>query len=190
MFSTRLSEHMACLETVRSMENVIVQTGEQIASILLEGGGVYVAGNGGSAADAQHFAAELVGRFECEREAYRAVSLTTDTSILTATGNDYGFEHIFARQLAGIARKGDVFIGISTSGTSANLIRALEVAKGKGVITIGLLGKSGGDMAHLVDTALVVRNENTARIQEAHEFILHFWSEQIEQRLLTAAKKG
>jgi D-sedoheptulose 7-phosphate isomerase len=172
------------------MEGDIIKAGEQFASTLLQGGGVYVAGNGGSAADAQHFAAELVGRFECEREAYRAIAFTTDTSILTAIGNDYGFEHIFSRQLAGIARKGDVFIGISTSGNSTNLIRALEIARNKGVGTVGLLGKTGGDMAHLVDTALVVRDENTARIQEAHEFILHFWSEQIEQFLMTANKRG
>lgn len=190
MFLERLSEHIKCLQKIGSLEKEIVQTGDQISDLLLKGGGVYIAGNGGSAADAQHFAAELVGRFESERDAYRAVALTTDTSILTAVGNDYGFESVFSRQLSGLARQGDVFISISTSGNSANLIQAIELAKKRGLFTIGLLGKTGGEMASQVDTAIIVENNKTARIQEADEFILHFWAEQIEQQLTRAEKKG
>lgn len=190
MFLKRLSEHIECLQAVGAMESKIVQAGEHISDVLYNGGGVYIAGNGGSAADAQHFAAELVGRFECEREAWRAVALTTDTSILTAVGNDYGFESVFSRQLAGLAREGDVFIAISTSGNSPNLVHAIELAKKIGVFTIGLLGKSGGKMESLVDTAIVVKNDRTARIQEAHEFILHFWAEQIEQQFVANQIKG
>ncbi|WP_187647928.1 D-sedoheptulose 7-phosphate isomerase [Nitrosophilus labii] len=130
-------------------------------------------GNGGSAADAQHLAAELVGRFKKERRSLPAIALTTDTSALTAIGNDYGFEEVFARQLDGLANEGDVAIGISTSGNSENVLRALEIAKTKGCKTIGLSGRDGGKMAALCDANIVVPSNETPRIQEMHIMIGH-----------------
>ena len=139
-----------------------------------------ICGNGGSASDAQHFAAEIVGRFEKERRAYPAVALSTDTSILTAVGNDYGYAEIFARQVDGLGRPGDVLIGISTSGHSENVIRAVKRGKSLDMKTVGLLGKDGGALKQLVDQPIVVDSATTARIQEAHIFILHYWAWQIE----------
>lgn len=174
------------MTSLRGLEETIVGAGARMLETLRQGGGVFVAGNGGSAADAQHFAAELVGRFQRERPPYRATALTTDTSILTAVGNDYGFDAIFARQLGGLARPGDVFLGISTSGNSPNIMRAVETARQMGVHSIGLLGKDGGALGSQVDSAVIVPATVTALIQEAHEFILHFWAEWIETKLAMA----
>jgi D-sedoheptulose 7-phosphate isomerase len=142
-----------------------------------------VCGNGGSASDAQHFSAEIVGRFEKERNAYPAVSLTTDTSVLTALGNDYGYDEVFARQVQGLGRAKDVLIGISTSGYSQNVIRAVEQAKIMQIKSVGLLGRDGGSLKKLVDVPVVVENASTARIQEAHIFVLHYWALLIESGL-------
>jgi D-sedoheptulose 7-phosphate isomerase len=142
-----------------------------------------ICGNGGSASDAQHFAAEIVGRFEKERRAYPAVALSTDTSILTAVGNDYGYDEVFARQVDGLGRPGDVLLGISTSGGSQNVIRAVKRGKSLGLQTVGLLGKNGGALKGMVDQAIVVESATTARIQETHIFILHYWAWQIESGL-------
>ena len=130
-------------------------------------------GNGGSAADAQHIAAELVGRFKKERVSLSAIALTTDTSALTAIGNDYGYEQVFARQVEGLANQGDVAIGISTSGNSENVLRGLEVAKAKGCKTIGLSGRDGGKMANLCDANIIIPSNETPRIQEMHIMIGH-----------------
>ncbi len=130
-------------------------------------------GNGGSAADAQHIAAELVGRFKKERRALPAIALTTDTSALTAIGNDYGFEDIFSRQIEALAEQGDVAVGISTSGNSANVIKALEVAKESGCKSVGLIGRDGGKMAGVCDASVIVPSNDTARIQEMHIMIGH-----------------
>ena len=151
------------------------------------GGRLYLAGNGGSAADAQHFAAELIGRFEQERSAWPAIALTTDTSILTAIGNDYGFDQVFARQVQGLGAAGDILLGISTSGHSKNVMGAVQAAKSQGMTTIGLLGRDGGLLKTGMDQAVVVPVSNTARIQEAHSFILHYWAMLLEQRLAGAA---
>jgi len=134
---------------------------------------VLLAGNGGSAADAQHIAAELSGRFVKERRALPGIALTTDTSALTAIGNDYGFEKIFARQVEALAQPGDLFIGISTSGNSANILHALETARAKGCTTIGLSGRNGGKMTALCDLNIIVPHDITARIQEVHILIGH-----------------
>ncbi|QOY55210.1 D-sedoheptulose 7-phosphate isomerase [Candidatus Sulfurimonas marisnigri] len=140
-----------------------------------------LAGNGGSAADAQHIAAELVGRYGFDRPSIPSLALTTDTSNLTAIGNDYGYDKVFSRQLEGMGQKGDIFIGISTSGNSQNIINAFISAKEKGITTIALTGRDGGEMAKLADIALVVPSESTPRIQEAHILIGHIICDIIEK---------
>ena len=142
-----------------------------------------LAGNGGSAADAQHIAAELVGRYGFDRPSIPSLALTTDTSNLTAIGNDYGYDKVFSRQLEGMGQSGDIFIGISTSGNSQNLINAFEVAKKKGILSIALVGKDGGKMAKMADIALVVPSDSTPRIQESHILIGHILCEIIENEI-------
>ena len=155
----------------------------QMTEALRGGGKVLVMGNGGSAADAQHFAAELVGRFLRERRALPAIALTTDTSILTAVGNDYGFETVFSRQVEALARPGDVVIGISTSGNSPNVLRALQAARKIGCSTVGLLGRDGGQIAPLVDISLTVSSMDTPHIQEVHAMIVHILCDLVERQV-------
>ncbi len=143
-----------------------------------------LAGNGGSASDAQHIAAELVGRFELERDGMPAMALTTNASQLTALSNDYGYEAVFSRQLQAFAKKGDVFFGLSTSGNSANVVAAAEVAKARGVFVVGMTGQSGGKLEALCDVCLKVPSDNTARIQEAHITIGHIVCALIERALV------
>ncbi|BBO93494.1 SIS domain-containing protein [Desulfosarcina ovata] len=183
MLDTMIDQHVRCLQNLKTIAPAIQAAGETMLACLLAGAKIMACGNGGSAGDAQHFAAEIVGRFERERRAYPAVALTTDTSILTAVGNDYGYREVFARQVEGLGRSGDVLIGISTSGHSDNVIRAVESARSMGIATIGLLGKDGGALKSRVDRAIVVSSDTTARIQEAHIFILHYWAWQIESGL-------
>jgi len=142
-----------------------------------------LAGNGGSAADAQHIAAELVGRYGFDRPSIPSLSLTTDTSNLTAIGNDYGYDKVFSRQLEGMGQDGDIFIGISTSGNSANIINAFKSAKEKNIATVALVGKDGGEMAKLADIALVVPSDSTPRIQESHILIGHILCDIIEKEI-------
>ena len=142
-----------------------------------------LAGNGGSAADAQHIAAELVGRYGFNRPSIPSLALTTDTSNLTAIGNDYGYDKIFSRQLEGMGQDGDIFIGISTSGNSQNLINAFEVAKNKNILTVALVGKDGGKMARLADIALVIPSDSTPRIQESHILVGHILCDIIEKEI-------
>jgi len=142
-----------------------------------------LAGNGGSAADAQHIAAELVGRYGFDRPSIPSLALTTDTSNLTAIGNDYGYDQVFSRQLEGMGQKGDIFIGISTSGNSKNIINAFEVAKKKGILSVALVGKDGGEMAKMADIALVVPSDSTPRIQESHILIGHIICDIIEKEI-------
>lgn len=160
----------------------IVAVAEAITKTLKQGGAVLVFGNGGSAADAQHFAAELLGRFEKERKAYPAVALTTDTSALTAIGNDYGFDRVFARQLEALGKKGDVAIGITTSGDSPNVLRALETGNERGLTTVALTG-SGGAAGSLATHHIAVNEARTARIQEVHSTVLHVICELVEREL-------
>ena len=150
----------------------------------LRGGGtLFFAGNGGSAADAQHIAAEYVVRFQSNRPALRAVALTTDTSLLTAAANDMGFDEIFARQVEALARPGDVLVLHSTSGESPNVVRAAQAAKARGVKVVAFLGKGGGAVLELADLALVVPSDETARIQEIHLALEHLICEVVEERL-------
>ena len=142
-----------------------------------------LAGNGGSAADAQHIAAELVGRYGFDRPSIPSLALTTDTSNLTAIGNDYGYDQVFSRQLEGMGQEGDIFIGISTSGNSVNIIKAFESAKKKGIMTVALTGRDGGEMAKSADIALVIPSNSTPRIQESHILIGHIICDIIEQEI-------
>jgi len=150
---------------------------------LRAGGKILVFGNGGSAAEAQHFAAELVNKFLKTRPALRAVALSTDTSVLTSIGNDSGFDRVFSRQVEALAEKGDVALALSTSGNSPNVINALKAAKKKKLVTIAMTGKGGGKMARLPDHLLDVASFETPRIQEAHLFLLHLLAEEIENKL-------
>jgi len=167
-------------------ENLLnkIQNLSQLSVKLYKAGNkIILAGNGGSAADAQHIAAELVGRYGFDRDSLPALALTTDTSILTAIGNDYGFEKIFSRQLDSMGQGGDLFIGISTSGNSKNLINSFEVAKKKNILTVALVGKDGGEMAKIADLALIVPSDSTPRIQEAHILIGHILCDIIEKEI-------
>jgi D-sedoheptulose 7-phosphate isomerase len=187
MFLSTLKEHQACMAGLETAAGMIEAAADRLARTLRKRRKVLICGNGGSAADAQHFAAELIGRFEREREAWPAVALTTDTSILSAIGNDYGFENVFARQVEGLGCKGDALVAISTSGNSENVLRAVMAARTRGLHTIGLLGGTGGDLAACVDQAVVVQNSRTARIQEGHMLILHYWAMCIEQAMGASA---
>ena len=161
---------------------------EKIAECHRSGGKLILLGNGGSAADAQHIACELVGRFLLERRALEAVALSTDTSILTCLGNDYGYDRIFERQIEACAKPGDVVVGISTSGNSPNVIRAMKRAKKVGCTTIGMTGRGGGKLKGMVDVLLNVPSEETPRIQESHILMGHIICELVERDVLEKDK--
>jgi D-sedoheptulose 7-phosphate isomerase len=161
----------------------VAKAAELIEQCLRAGNKLLVCGNGGSAADASHFATELVVRFAKDRRAYPAICLASDGGLLTAAGNDYGFDEIFARQVAAIGVSGDVLICLTTSGKSKNVLRALEEAKARELKTIAFLGRDGGSTMGMADVDLLVRSDSTARIQEAHQLLLHVLCEMIESRL-------
>ena len=171
--------HEALLEQAQSIE----QAARTICDALAAGGRLYVMGNGGSAADAQHLACELVGRFEKERRPLPCQALTSDTSVLTSLLNDYGADDVFTRQVAAFAREGDVVVGISTSGRSANVNRALAEARRRGARTVGLTGRSGGQMPGLCDVAVCVPADHTPRIQEGHQTVIHIICHLVEREL-------
>lgn len=171
---------MDCMNRLAEMAPAIEDATTRLAGVVKSGGRIFICGNGGSAADAQHFAAELIGRFEQERAALPAIALTTDTSIITAVANDYAYDDIFARQLAGLAAASDALIGLSTSGNSENVLRACDLATGMGMTCMGLLGGDGGKLKERVSTPLVMPSFNTARIQEMHIMILHYFAMMIE----------
>jgi D-sedoheptulose 7-phosphate isomerase len=168
----------------------VVGAAERVAASLKNGGKVLLAGNGGSAADAQHIAAELVGRFVNDRAPLAAVALTTDTSALTAIGNDYGFEQVFARQVSALARPGDVFIGISTSGKSPNIVAALNAARKLGMVNIGMTRDTTTPMHALCDVTIGVPATETALIQQIHITAAHAICHLVERELFGAAAKG
>ncbi len=170
-------------KVAETMADSIQKAIDVISDVLKSGKKILLMGNGGSAADAQHIAAELVSRFKKERKAIPAISLSTDTSILTAIGNDYGFEKVFERQIEALGEKGDVVIGISTSGNSENVYRAMKLSKEMGLTTIGLLGNNGGKIKELSDISLIVPSKNTPRIQETHITIGHIICEGVERKV-------
>ncbi len=179
-----LEEHLKTIQAlIDSRLPEIDAAGRLIWQALNSGNKILLCGNGGSAADAQHIAAELVGRYEQQRRAFPAISLTTDTSALTALSNDYGYEEVFARQVAALASAGDVLIAISTSGKSPSVVRAAEQARAQGCKTIALTGCAGEPLAAHCDLAVVVPSDRTARVQEAHITIGHLWCEMVDQAL-------
>lgn len=177
------NEHMEIAKALPGLAPGVSQAVDIIHSALAGGGQLLIAGNGGSAADAQHIAAELTGRFLLERKPFRALALHVNTSSLTAIGNDYGYEHVFARELSAHARPGDVLLAITTSGNSPNILHAIEAARKGKVAVIGLTGESGGKMRAACDLCLCVPSKSTARIQEMHITIAHAMCELLEERL-------
>lgn len=174
LIKEEFSKHIETSEaTLKKLSPEIERAADHCINSLKNNGKLLICGNGGSAADAQHIAAELVSRYKTERKGLGAIALTTDSSILTAIGNDYGFERIFSRQIEALANPGDIVIGISTGGTSNNVVRALKEAKKKKCTTIGFSGRTGGHFNEICDINLVVPADDTPRIQEMHIFIGH-----------------
>lgn len=178
----RFEDHLQVLQAVMNsglLEQIDV-IAEEIKAALARGNKVLFCGNGGSAADSQHLAAEFVGRFQKERQGLPAIALTVDTSILTAVGNDYGYDKVFVRQVDALGRQGDVIVGISTSGNSPNVVQAIELAKSRGMYCVGMTAAGGGKMADLCDQCLVVPAKVTARAQEIHILMGHILCELVE----------
>jgi D-sedoheptulose 7-phosphate isomerase len=173
----RATQDASLLAAARTIAEVVV-------GALRAGNKLLIIGNGGSAADAQHIAAEIVGRYKQDRPAYAAIALTTDTSALTAIGNDYGFEQVFARQVAGLGRRGDVLLALSTSGRSPNILAALRTARERGLVTIGFTGSKGETLGTLCDHLLVAPSDDTAVIQQIHLTVAHGICDVVEQALM------
>lgn len=184
IFAKHIRNHTKAIGHLTELQLRIEETGSLISNCLQRGGKILLCGNGGSAADAQHISAELVGRFVAERKALSAIALTTDTSILTAVANDYGYQQLFARQVEALAREEDILISISTSGNSENVLAAVEAAKKINCTTIGLLGRDGGKLKSAVEYPLVVPVGTTAHIQECHIVIGHLWCAMVDTELL------
>lgn len=177
-------EHIETIKKLVALEaRNIIKISSLLSTVLQNEGGIYWCGNGGSAADCQHLAAELVGRFKNNRRPLKSISLTTDSSVLTCIANDFGYDQIFARQIEGVGRVGDILVCVSTSGESTNIISALNAAKKMNITTIALLGKSGGAAKNLADHSIVVPSHSTARIQEAHILLGHIFCDLIEKDL-------
>jgi D-sedoheptulose 7-phosphate isomerase len=184
---THLALSLAALERATqdaSLLAVALKIAEVIVGALHAGNKLLVIGNGGSAADAQHIAAEIVGRYKQDRPACAAMALTTDTSALTAIANDYGFEQVFARQVAGLGRQGDVLLGLTTSGRSPNILAALRTARERGLVTIGFTGNKGETLSMLCDHLLVAPSDDTAIIQQIHLAVAHGICDGVEQTLM------
>ena len=177
------ADNLRAMSEDRALQTTVAAVAAACIEALRRGNKILFAGNGGSAADSQHLAAELVSRFAYDRPGLPAFALTTDTSALTAIGNDYGYEHLFARQLEAVGTQGDVFFGISTSGRSPNILQALRVARTKGLLVVGLTGRSGGQMPELCDYCLRTPSDSTPRIQEGHITIGHTLCWLIEQQM-------
>lgn len=177
-------EHLKVVLAAQQTNSILAQLAVILSDALQQGNKILVFGNGGSAADAQHLAAELVGRFKLERKGLPAIALTTDTSILTALANDYGFEQVFARQVGALAQKGDVLLGITTSGNSSNVIEAFEEGRRMGAVLVAFTGGTGGRLAHQRDVFLLrAPSFSTPRIQEIHGLWIHILCELLEKRL-------
>jgi D-sedoheptulose 7-phosphate isomerase len=178
-----INDLVRMLESLKNLEPQVSRAADLIGECFRTGNKLLVCGNGGSAADASHFATELVVRFAKDRRALPAICLASDSGILTAAGNDYGFDTIFARQVAALGQEGDVLICLTTSGNSKNVVRALEEAKARKLKTIALLGRDGGSTIGIADIDLLIKGNSTARIQEAHKLLIHVLCEIIEARL-------
>jgi D-sedoheptulose 7-phosphate isomerase len=183
LFQKNLAEQIELLQSLPPLDSFVCKSALLVAQSLQSGGKLMFCGNGGSAADCQHLAAELTGRFIKDRRPLAAIALSTDTSAITCISNDYSFDEVFARQVQGLGRAGDVLLAISTSGNSRNVMRAAEEARVAGMSVIGLLGREGGALKELCDVAIVVPSQVTARIQESHILIGHTLCGMIEQQL-------
>lgn len=183
LFLRLLQAHLDVFLALQRQQRLVGRIGLQLSAALRAGHKLLFFGNGGSAADCQHLAAELSGRFQRERRPLAALALTADTSVLTCVANDFGYEEVFARQVAALGQPGDCAVGLSTSGKSRSVLRALAVARAAGLHTIGLTGRDGGYMPSFCDQCVVIPHEDTARIQEAHLFIGHALCAQIELHL-------
>lgn len=182
LFEQAITEHLAVIRMLSTQRPLLVQMAETMSAAVNAGKKILWCGNGGSAADAQHLAAELVGRFQRERRGLPSIALTTNTSILTAIGNDYGYEHTLRRQVEALCVGGDVLVGISTSGNSRNVCLALEAARNLGAFTVAFTGQGGGAAAEIAALTLRVPSQETPRIQEAHILCGHFLCDWIERR--------
>jgi D-sedoheptulose 7-phosphate isomerase len=171
--SVALAQHQEVMAKLADLIPAISKVADEMRACIARGGKILLMGNGGSAADSQHIAAEIVGRYKKERRGLPAIALTTDTSILTSVGNDYGYDYIFARQVEALCSPQDLVIGLTTSGNSANVVRAIETAREIGAVTVGMTGGTGGKLAALCDFNLIMPSSDTPRIQEAHIFIGH-----------------
>src|SRR5215469_10796252 len=180
VFQDAFSEHMRVIQALSAQQDQLERIAAEMSRAIRSGGKILWCGNGGSAADSQHLAAELMGRFRRERCSLPSIALTTDTSILTAVANDYGYEKVFQRQVEGLCVKGDVVVGISTSGNSRNVSAALETARGIGALTVALTGSTGGVLGDIADLTLRIPSDDTARIQEAHILCGHMVCDFIE----------
>lgn len=180
MLQRAISDHLGVIQALSSQAATLESIAAEMTRAICAGNKIFWCGNGGSAADSQHMAAELVGRFRRERRGFASIALTTDTSILTSVGNDYGYEKVFQRQVEALCVKGDVLVGLSTSGNSRNVCAAIEAARESGAVTVAFTGESGGAMAQLADIALRIASDDTARIQEAHILCGHVLCDSIE----------
>ena len=180
VFGNAIAEHINVIRQIRNQQPVLESIARAMAAALRFGGKILWCGNGGSAADSQHLAAELVGRYRRERRGLPSIALTTDTSVLTAVANDYGYEAVFARQVEALGKEGDLLVGISTSGNSPNVVCALEAARAKGLVTVAFTGAGGGQLATQADHLFAIESRDTARIQEAHILAGHMLCDWIE----------
>lgn len=180
VFQDAIADHLTVIQALTAQQALLERIGGEMTRAIFEGKKVLWCGNGGSAADSQHLAAELMGRFRRERRGLPSIALTTDTSVLTAIGNDYGYEKVFQRQVEGLCVKGDVLVGISTSGNSRNVCAAFETAREIGAFTVALTGEGGGMMAKIADATVRIASKDTARIQEAHILCGHMLCDWIE----------
>jgi D-sedoheptulose 7-phosphate isomerase len=183
LIKKHISEHKSVLDSISELNESIEKIADLFISCLRNDGTIFWCGNGGSASDSQHLAGELIGRFEGERKPLKSIALNADTAVMTCIINDYGYDHIFSRQVDGLGSKGDVLVGISTSGNSQNVLNAFKIANQKDMITVGFLGKGGGGASNMVDHSVIVSSKSTARIQEMHILIGHILCDLIEEGL-------
>jgi D-sedoheptulose 7-phosphate isomerase len=180
IFHKAVADHLDVIQSIAGQQELVERIALAMSAALAQGKKILWCGNGGSAADAQHMAAEIVGRFRRERRGLPSIALTTDTSILTAVANDYGYEAVFSRQVEALGNEGDVLVAISTSGNSPNVVKAVEMAKELGLVTVGFTGAGGGRLATLADFLFAVPTKDTARVQEAHSLVAHVLCDWVE----------
>ena len=180
IFHKAVADHLDVIQSIAGQQELVERIALAMSAALVQGKKILWCGNGGSAADAQHMAAEIVGRFRRERRGLPSIALTPDTSILTAVANDYGYEAVFSRQVEALGNEGDVLVAISTSGNSPNVVKAVEMAKELGLVTVGFTGAGGGRLATLADFLFAVPTKDTARVQEAHSLVAHVLCDWVE----------